>query len=146
KTVLTRKEIQEVVSVNRDPRDLARRDILVMQDLNSGARIGVNSGGVSIGGSNPRYNRIAVDGVSAQDNFGLNQGGFTTARGPVNLDAVEQFAVATVPTDVENGDFVGGAVNLVLRSGGNKFHGVLFDNYLNDGMVGTQTKNTKINQ
>ncbi|HEX4709559.1 carboxypeptidase-like regulatory domain-containing protein, partial [Phenylobacterium sp.] len=38
KTVLTRKEIQEVVSVNRDPRDLARRDILVMQDLNSGAR------------------------------------------------------------------------------------------------------------
>lgn len=144
KTVLTRKEIQEVVSVNRDPRDLARRDILVMQDLNSGARIGVNAGGVSIGGSNPRYNRIAVDGVSAQDQFGLNQGGLTTARGPINLDAIEQFAVAAVPTDVENGDFVGGALNMVLRSGGNSFHGVLFDNYLNDGLVGTQTESVKI--
>jgi outer membrane receptor for ferrienterochelin and colicin len=147
KTVLDRVHIQEVVTITRDPRDLARRDIMVAQDVLGGsARVGVNSGGISIAGSNPRYNRIAVDGVSAQDNFGLNQGGFTTARGPVNLDAVEQFAVATVPTDVENGDFVGGAVNLVLRSGGNKFHGALFDNYLNDGMVGTQTKNTKINQ
>jgi hypothetical protein len=146
KTVLDRVHIQEVVTITRDPRDLARRDIMVAQDLNSGARIGVNAGGISIGGSNPRFNRVAVDGVSAQDNFGLNQGGLTTARGPVNLDAVEQFAVATVPTDVENGDFVGGALNLVLRSGGNKFHGVLFDNYLNDGMVGSKTKDTKINQ
>ncbi|MFC3068240.1 TonB-dependent receptor [Phenylobacterium soli] len=146
KTVLNRVQIQEVVSVNRDPRDLARRDILVAQDLNAGARIGVNSGGVSIAGSNPRYNRIAVDGVSAQDQFGLNQGGMTTARGPVTLDAVDQFAVAAVPTDVENGDFVGGALNLVLRSGTNNFHGVLFDNYLNDGLVGKQTESTKVKQ
>lgn len=145
KTVLDRVHIQEVASVNRDPRDLARRDIMVFQDLNTGAsRVGVNAGGVSIAGSNPRYNRITVDGVSANDQFGLNQGGFTTARGPVNLDAVEQFAVTAAPTDVENGDFVGGAMNMVLRSGGNKFHGVLFDNYLNDGMVGTQTKNVRV--
>lgn len=144
KTVLTRQEIQEVVSVNRDPRDLARRDILVFQDLNAGARVGVNGGGISIAGSNPRYNRVSVEGVSAQDQFGLNQGGLTTARGPVNLDAIEQFAVAAVPTDVENGDFVGGALNMVLRSGGNSFHGVLFDNYLNDGLVGTRSEGDKI--
>ncbi|RAK59818.1 hypothetical protein DJ021_08370 [Phenylobacterium hankyongense] len=144
KTVLNRQAIQEVVSINRDPRDLARRDMLVMQDLNGSTRIGVNSGGVSIAGSNPRYNRIAVDGVSAQDNFGLNQGGLTTARGPVTMDAIEQFSVAAVPTDVENGDFVGGAMNMVLRSGGNQFHGVLFDNYLNDGLVGTKTETVKV--
>jgi outer membrane receptor protein involved in Fe transport len=144
KTVLTRQAIQEVVSVTRDPRDLARRDILVAQDLNSSARLGVNGGGVSIAGSNPRYNRIAVDGVSAQDQFGLNQGGLTTARGPVNLDAIEQFSVAAVPTDVENGDFVGGALNLVLRSGTNQFHGAIFDNYLNDGLVGTRTETQRI--
>jgi len=146
KTVLGRVEIQEVVSVNRDPRDLARRDMLVAQDLNSSARLGANGGGVSIAGSNPRYNRIAVDGVSAQDNFGLNQGGMTTARGPVTLDAIEQFAVAAVPTDVENGDFVGGALNLVLRSGGNQFHGVGFVNYLNDGLVGKKSVGNKIKQ
>jgi len=146
KTVLNRLDIQQVVSVNRDPRDLARRDMMVAADLNASSRLGVNGGGVSIAGSNPRYNRIAVDGVSAQDNFGLNQGGLTTARGPVNLDAIEQFAVAAVPTDVENGDFVGGALNLALRSGTNTVHGAAFYNYLNDGLVGHKTESVRIKQ
>jgi len=145
KTVLGQAQIAEVVSVSRDPRDLARRDMLVAQDI-SGSRLGANGGGVSIAGSNPRYNRIAVDGVAAQDNFGLAQGGMTTARGPVTLDAIEQFSVAAVPTDVENGDFVGGALNLVLRSGGNDFHGVVFDNYLNDGLVGRKTEAQRVTQ
>lgn len=145
KTVLARDEIASVVSVSRDPRDLARRDILVAQDL-SGARLGTNSGGISIAGSNPRFNRITVDGVAAQDNFGLAQGGLTTARGPVTLDAIEQFAVAAVPTDVENGDFVGGALNIVLRSGTNDFHGTGFINYLNEGLVGTHISGAKVKQ
>lgn len=145
KTVLNRDDLNSVVAVTRDPRDFARRDILVAQDL-SGGRAGTNAGGISIAGSNPRLNRLTVDGVSAQDNFGLAQGGMSTARGPVTLDAVEQFAVAAVPTDVENGDFVGGALNLVLRSGGNSFHGVLFDNYLNEGMVGRHYSDTRVPQ
>lgn len=145
KTVLGAADIASVVSVSRDPRDLARRDILVAQDL-SGARLGTNGGGISIAGSNPRFNRIAVDGVAAQDNFGLAQGGLTTARGPVTLDAIEQFAVAAVPTDVENGDFVGGALNIVLKSGGNSFHGTGFINYLNEGLVGTHASGAKVKQ
>lgn len=134
-TVLNRDAISAVVSVNRDIRDIARRDMLVSQDL-GGGRLGTNAGGISIAGSNPRFNRISVDGVAAQDNFGLAQGGMTTARGPVTLDAIEQFNVAAVPTDVENGDFIGGALNMVLRSGANSFHGSLFVNYLNEGMIG----------
>ncbi|WP_304164405.1 TonB-dependent receptor domain-containing protein [Phenylobacterium aquaticum] len=145
KTVLGKDAIATIVSVDRDPRDLARHDILVAQDI-SGGRSGTNAGGVSIAGSNPRFNRLAVDGVTTQDNFGLNQGGLTTNRGPVTLDAVEQFAIAAVPTDVENGDFVGGALNIVLKSGGNQFHGILFDNYLNDGMVGKKSEDTTIKQ
>ncbi len=143
KTVLNAAAIQTVVTITRDIRDVARRDILVTQDA-SGTRAGANSGGISIAGSNPRFNRIAVDGVSAQDNFGLAQGGLTTARGPVTLDAVEQFVVAAAPTDVENGDFTGGSINLVLKSGGNNFHGVVFDNYLNEGMIGKHIGTTRV--
>jgi outer membrane receptor protein involved in Fe transport len=143
KTVLNRDKLDSVVSITRDPRDYARRDMLVVQDLNSG-RSGTNGGGISIAGSNPRFNRLSVDGVAAQDNFGLAQGGMSTARGPVTLDAIEQFAIAAVPTDVENGDFIGGALNMVLRSGGNKFHGVLFDNYLNEGMVGKHYSDDRV--
>ena len=145
KTVLNRDDLNAVVTVTRDPRDYARRDMLVVQDI-SGSRGGTNAGGISIAGSNPRFNRISVDGVAAQDNFGLAQGGLATSRGPVTLDAIEQFAIAAVPTDVENGDFIGGALNMVLRSGGNKFHGTLFDNYLNEGMVGRHYSDTRVPQ
>src|SRR4029079_16960829 len=67
-------------------------------------------------------------------------------RGPVTLDAIEQFAVAAVPTDVENGDFIGGALNLVLKSGTNSFHGTAFVNYLNEGFVGKHISGLRVKQ
>ena len=137
KTVLNRDAIEAVVSINRDVRDLARRDILVSQNVR-------NDGGISIAGSNPRTNRITIDGVAAQDPYGLETGGLPTARGPISLDAVEQFSVAAVPTDVENGSFTGGALNIVLRSGGNQFHGSAFVNYLNEGLIGRHIGNQRI--
>lgn len=132
-TILGRDSIDGVVSVNRDIRDLARRDPLVSQN-------GRGDGGISIAGSNPRTNQITIDGVQAQDDFGLNTGGFPTRRGPVSLDAIEQFAVTAVPFDVENGDFLGGGLNIVLAGGGNDFSGSAFVNYLNEGLVGTRLK------
>lgn len=130
-TALNRDAIEGVVSVNRDIRDLARRDPLVSQNARG-------DGGISIAGSNPRTNQITIDGVQAQDDFGLNTGGFPTRRGPVSLDAVGQFAVEAVPFDVENGDFLGGGLNIVLADGGNEFEGSVFVKYLNEGLVGTR--------
>lgn len=139
KTTLNRDSIEAVVSVARDIRDLARRDILVSQNIRG-------DGGISIAGSNPRTNRVVIDGVAAQDPYGLETGGLPTARGPISLDAVEQFSIAAVPTDVENGSFTGGALNIVLRSGGNDFHGSAFVNYLNEGMVGKKVGQSRIAQ
>lgn len=128
-TVLNRDDIEGAVSVTRDIRDLARRDPLVTQHVRSDS-------GISIAGSNPRTNRITIDGVQAQDDFGLNTGGLPTRRGPVSLDAVRQFAVEATPFDVENGDFIGGAINIVLAEGANEIDGSVFHNYLNDELVG----------
>lgn len=136
-SVLDREGVESVVSVSRDIRDLARRNILVSQNTRG-------DGGISIAGSNPRTNRITIDGVQAQDDFGLNTGGTPTRRGPVSLDAIEQFAVTAVPIDVENGDFQGGAIDVVLRSGNNDFAGTAFVNYLNDGFVGDSIDGVKI--
>ncbi|MBR7618300.1 carboxypeptidase regulatory-like domain-containing protein [Phenylobacterium sp. 20VBR1] len=137
KTVLDETAVESVVSVNRDVRDLARRSALVSQNTRG-------DGGISIGGSNPRQNRITIDGATAVDNYGLNTGGTPTIRGPVVLDAVQQFTIDAVPTDVENGDFQGGALDVVLKAGGNDFHGSLFSNYLNDGMVGDAIRNAPV--
>lgn len=136
KTVLDSTDVESVVSVNRDVRDLARRSALVSQNTRG-------DGGISIAGSNPRENRITIDGATAVDNYGLNTGGTPTKRGPVVLDAVQQFTIDAVPTDVENGDFQGGALDVVLKAGGNKFHGTLFTNYFNDGMQGHTIRGAK---
>ncbi len=122
---LDRAAIDSVVSVKRDIRDLARREPLATLDfVNRGTG---PSGGIYIAGSLPRANRITIDGVKSSDSFGLNTGGLSTNRGPVSLDAIEQVAIQPAPFDVEDGDFTGGAVNIILRSGGNDFHGTLFD-------------------
>ena len=137
RTTLDAGDVQSVVSVTRDLRDLARRSALVTQNSRG-------DGGISIAGSNPRTNRITIDGAQAQDDFGLNTGGTPTRRGPISLDAVEQFTVDAVPIDVENGDFSGGALDVVLKSGGNSFHGTAFINYLNDGMVGRKIRGAPV--
>lgn len=137
-STLTRVDVESVVSVTRDVRDLARRNMLVSQNSRGDS-------GISIAGSNPRTNRITIDGTQAQDDFGLNTGGLPTRRGPVSLDAIEQFSVTAVPIDVENGDFTGGALDVVLRSGTNSFHGSAFVNYLNDGMQGRKIRGRRVN-
>jgi outer membrane receptor for ferrienterochelin and colicin len=138
-STLSRETIQTVVTVTRDIRDLARRNLLT--SANSQA-----DGGISIAGSNPKLNRITIDGASVQDDFGLNSGGLPTLRGPVSIDAVEQFTVQAVPVDVENGDFQGGAIDIVLRSGTNDFRGSAFVNYLNDGLFGEKLKGVSVPQ
>jgi hypothetical protein len=136
-TALGREAIDGVASVQRDIRDLARRDPF--------ANIDPNSRGIVIAGQNPRLNRFSVDGQRFSDNFGLNNGGLPTARGPVPLDAIEQFSVKTAPYDVTEGDFQGGSINVVLRSGNNRFQGSGFYTYTDDSLTGDRTKATFAN-
>ena len=125
RTRLNHEAIENVVTYKRDIREAARRDPLTQLDPNT--RGTGPSGGLYIAGSAPRANRITIDGVKSSDDFGLNTGGLSTNLGPISLEAVEQMTVQAVPSDVEEGDFTGGALNLVLRSGTNSFHGTAFD-------------------
>ena len=79
------------------------------------------------------------------DDFGLNNGGLPTSRGPVPYDAIEQFAVRVAPFDISEGDFQGGAINVVLRSGTNSFHGSAFFTHSDDSLTGSSTRGVDIN-
>ena len=138
RTTLKSDDIDTVVTVKRDIRDVARRDPLAQLDFV--ARGTGPSGGLYIAGSSPRRNRITIDGVRSQDDFGLNTGGLSTNRGPVSLEAVEQIAVQATPFDVEDGDFTGGALNMILKSGGNDFHGSFFDLYRTPRLIGNKVQ------
>ena len=136
-TALGRADIEAVASVNRDIRDLARRDPLVTIDL-------TNNRAIEIAGNNGRLNRFSVDGMQMSDDFGLNSGGLPTNRGPVPFDAIEQFSVKVAPYDISEGDLQGGAINVVLRSGSNKVHGGGFYSYTGDGLTGSRTRATTV--
>lgn len=138
-TGLQKEAIESVVSVKRDIRDIGRRDPLATLDL--GVRGTGPSGGLYIAGSTPRSNRITIDGVRSQDDFGLNTGGLSTNRGPVSPEAIDQISIQAVPFDVQEGDFTGGALSMVLRSGGNDFHGSLFRFFRSSDYTGTKIPN-----
>jgi hypothetical protein len=137
-SAFNRNDIEGVASVSRDIRDVVRRDAFATMDLS-------NSRAVSIAGQNPRFNRFSVDGVQFSDDFGLNNGGLPTGRGPVPLDAVGQISVKVAPYDITTGDLQGGAIDVVLLSGTNEFHGTGFFSFSSDGLTGNRTGSRNIN-
>ncbi len=133
-TVLNARDIAGVANINRDIRNLAARDPLVTLDA-------TNRGAISILGQNNRFNRFTVDGVAFGDPFGLESGGLVSARGPVPLDAISEFAVEIAPVDIQQGFFQGGAINAQLRSGGNRFTFLGGAYYQDDNLRGDRARN-----
>jgi hypothetical protein len=134
-TVLGAAQIANIATVNRDIRDLSRRDPFArLDDSPTGGRA------ISFAGQNARYNRFSVDGVPITDNFGLNTDGLPSRRSPIPLDAIGQFQAKVAPFDVREGNFQGGAINIILRSGTNEFQGTAFGAYSSDELTGKKTK------
>ena len=104
--------INNMPSFNKDIKDIAR--------LNPLASIN-GSGELSFAGNNPRTNSLTVDGIGQNDDFGLNYGGYPTAQPPVALDAIEQISVDVSPFSASKGNFGGGTINAVTKSGTNEF-------------------------
>jgi Carboxypeptidase regulatory-like domain/TonB-dependent Receptor Plug Domain len=78
---------------------------------------GFTSSGFSVGGSNGRGNLVTIDG-------GENELGYGSPRTPhLPVDSVQEFQVNRSSFAPEFGFAAGSAVNVVTRSGTNKFHG-----------------------
>jgi hypothetical protein len=81
----------------------------------------LNPGTVSINGQREFANYFSVDGSDVEED--VNAG---TAILP-NLDAIAEFRIITSNFDAEYGEFSGGQINVITKSGTNKFHGDVFD-------------------
>lgn len=130
-TVLDARAVSKVASVNRDIRDIERRDPFATLDLS-------NNRAVSFAGVNPRFNRFTINGVQVGDTFGLNPDASPTGRGPIPFDAIGQVSVSIAPFDFRQGNFQGGAIDTVLKSGTNSYHGTGFYSESTDGLQGGQ--------
>ena len=95
--------------------------------------------GNSVAGQNNRFNNIQVDGGVNNDLFGLagsgTPGGQANAT-VISLEAIQEFQVQVAPFDVRQGNFAGGLVNAVTKSGTNDYHGSLFSYYRGKSLAG----------
>ncbi len=95
--------------------------------------------GNSIAGQNNRLNNIQIDGGANNDLFGLaangTPGGQANAK-PLSIEALKEFQVQVAPFDVRLGNFTGGLVNAITKSGTNDFHGSLFGYFQNKSLAG----------
>ena len=98
--------------------------------------------GTSVAGQNNRFNNIQIDGAAYNDLFGLagsgTPGGQANAK-PLSIEAIQTFVVQVSPFDVRYGNFAGGLVNAVTKSGTNDFHGSLFTYWQNKVLAGYQS-------
>lgn len=128
-------EIAKLPTINRSLQDMTRNS--------------PQAAGNSYVGSNYRYNNLSIDGVANNDAFGFQEPGVgaggSTAAGspgalagtqPISLDAVAEIQVATAPYDVKLGNFTGGSLNVVTKSGTNKLGGTVYSFLRNNATTG----------
>jgi hypothetical protein len=97
---------------------------LTVQDVGAAALApsgNLNPGTVSINGQREFANSFIVNGSDSEED--VNNG---TAIVP-NLDSIAEFRILTSNFDAEYGEFSGGQINVVTKSGSNEFHGDAFE-------------------
>jgi hypothetical protein len=116
-SVIQSKAITDLPLNGRNPFDLAT---LVPAVSNVG-----NASTPHIGGSRNANNEQQIDGMTnilPENNVGNN----LAAYQPI-VDSVQEFSVQTSVLPAEYGRFSGGTISLVTRSGGNQYHGSVFE-------------------
>jgi len=96
-------------------------------------------GGIAIAGQNNRYNQIMFDGAVNNDVFGLSESGTNggqTGSSPISIDAIESFQVGVSPYDVSLGNFTGGSINAITKSGTNTTKGSAYWITRNENFAG----------
>ncbi len=81
----------------------------------------LNAGNQSIAGQREDSNGFMVNGGDVKE---LMNGGTTIVP---NLDSIAEFRILTNNFDAEFGNYSGGVVNVVTKSGSNEFHGTAFE-------------------
>lgn len=160
------KELQEiVVEGNRDgtktgaSTNIDKETIMTLPTLDRSlqdvTKLTPQSSNNSFGGSNFRYNNITLDGAINNDAIGFSPSlggvsgtsgmpGSSTRTNAFSLDAIGEVQTAIAPFDVKYGNFTGGNVNAVTRSGTNELSGSVYAFGRNGSLTGKSEEGSKI--
>ncbi len=126
------------------------------RSLSDFTRVTPQSNNNSFAGTNFRYNNLTIDGAINNDAFGFSNsaggvsgGGQAGAAGsgtrtnPYSIDVIQEVQVQLAPYDVKLGNFTGGSVNAVTKSGSNTVHGSVYGYGRNQSLVGKSVDGQK---
>lgn len=129
--VINRAQVEELPLNGRNAAQLTTLVAGAVTGPNDGADQGVTKtfpvvASTSINGSQIYETNYMLDG-------GNNVDEYTDVNGPFPFpDALQEFSIQTSNYNAEYGQNAGGVVNIVVKSGQDKYHGVLFE-YLRNG-------------
>lgn len=119
------------------------------RSLSDFTRLTPQSNNNSFAGTNFRYNNITLDGAINNDAIGFSNSfggvsgggqsgtaGSGTRTNPYSIDVIQEVQVQLAPYDVKLGNFTGGSVNAVTKSGTNDFHGSIYGYGRNQASMG----------
>jgi len=110
---------------------LGRRNVSSVLRLATGVDIGSNRT-LRINGVGSSGTGISVDGTDANsypEQRGMAQYGARNYIDVMSIDAVQEVQLVRGILPAEYGGVLGGQVNVIAKSGGNRWHGSLFENY-----------------
>ncbi len=123
-TVITTKQIDDLPTISRDFSALAKLSPGTTQSGMTGAT--ASGTGISISGMRPYQNNIVVDGASNLMQF------YGRQANDFPQDWIQEFQVLTNSFGAEFGQAAGGVMNVITRSGSNKFSGRAYGFFRDD--------------
>ena len=125
------------------------------RSLSDFTRLTPQSNNNSFAGTNFRYNNVTLDGAINNDAIGFSNSfggtsgggqagtaGAGTRTNPYSLDVIQEVQVQLAPYDVKLGNFTGGSVNAVTKSGTNNLHGSVYGYGRTQALVGKSVDGT----
>jgi hypothetical protein len=128
-SVISAETINNTPLVSRNPIALT----LLAAGVTTPNPAGFNSGQRTTGGGRPYVNGNREEGNNfLLDGVDNNQTSDNLSSYQPNLDAIAEFKMITNNASAEFGNFQGGIINVVIKSGTNHFHGNVFEYFRND--------------
>ncbi|NSL85904.1 TonB-dependent receptor [Chitinophaga sp. Mgbs1] len=138
---ISRRTVQDMPTISRSLTDITR---IVPQATKDN----------SFAGTNFRYNNVTLDGAVNNDAIGFspslggqtgssNMPGSSTRTNPISLDAIGEMQVYLSPFDIKIGNFTGGSINAVTRSGTNEIHASIYAYGRNASLTGPDRTGTE---
>src|SRR5204862_7016910 len=88
------------------------------------------TGGANVHGVRSLQNNYVLDGVD-NNSISENVQELTTQVARPSVDSIQEFKVSTNPYSAENGRSPGALISVTTKSGGNAFHGTLYEFHRN---------------